>query len=62
MFESLEMAPPDPILGLTDAFDADPDPTKINLGVGVYQDADGKTPILDTVREAERRLLDGEAS
>ena len=43
MFESLPLAPPDPILGLTDAFKRDPNPNKINLGVGVYQDEAGKT-------------------
>ena len=62
MFETLEMAPPDAILGLTEAFNKDPNPNKINLSVGVYQDADGKTPILKSVKEAERRLLDGETS
>ena len=57
MFESLEMAPPDAILGLTEAFKSDANPEKINLSVGVYQDPSGKTPILGTVKEAERRLL-----
>ena len=42
MFESLEMAPPDAILGLTEAFNKDPNPHKINLSVGVYQDANGR--------------------
>ncbi|MDP6443341.1 MAG: amino acid aminotransferase [Pirellulaceae bacterium] len=57
MLESLQLAPPDPILGLAEAYRADPNPNKISLSVGVYKDADGKTPILDCVKEAERRLL-----
>lgn len=62
MFERLEAAPPDAILGLTEAFRNDPNPLKINLGVGVYKDANGETPILECVRQAERRLLDTEAT
>jgi len=62
MFETLKMAPPDPILGLTEAFNADPNPDKINLGVGVYKDASGNTPVLDCVKKAEARLLENEAS
>lgn len=58
MFEKLEMAPPDAILGLTAAFKEDPNPDKINLGVGVYQDADGKTPVLPCVQAGEERLLE----
>lgn len=62
MFESLEVAPPDPILGLTEAFKKDPNPDKINLSTGVYKDAAGNTPILTCVKEAERRMLDQEQS
>ncbi|MBP85520.1 MAG: aromatic amino acid aminotransferase [Planctomycetaceae bacterium] len=62
MFENLEVAPPDAILGLTEAFKNDPNPQKINLSVGVYKDADGTTPILKCVKEAERKLLDEEQS
>lgn len=62
MFESIETAPADPILGLTEAFNNDPNPDKINLSVGVYKDASGKTPILATVKEAERRLLETESN
>ncbi len=62
MFESLELAPADPILGLGEAFTRDPNPQKINLSVGIFKDAQGKTPVLDCVKEAERRLLVGEAS
>jgi len=57
MFEKLEMAPPDSILGLTEAFKKDPNPRKINLGVGIYKDAQDRTPVLDCVKKAEERLL-----
>lgn len=57
MFEKLDMAPPDAILGLTEAFKKDPNPNKINLGVGVYKDSNDKTPVLDAVKRAEERLL-----
>lgn len=57
MFENVQTAPPDPILGITDAFNKDPNSHKINLSVGVYQDENGKTPILKVVKEAERRIL-----
>jgi aspartate/tyrosine/aromatic aminotransferase len=57
MFESLPLAPPDPILGLTDAYKRDPNPHKINLGVGVFQDEAGQTPTLECVRRAEAKLL-----
>jgi aspartate/tyrosine/aromatic aminotransferase len=58
MFEQLEMAPPDAILGLTEAFKKDPNPEKVNLGVGVYKDEQGTTPVLACVTEAERRMLE----
>jgi aspartate aminotransferase len=58
MFETLPLAPPDPILGLTDAFRKDPNPNKINLGVGVYQGEDGKTATLASVRRAEALVLE----
>jgi aromatic-amino-acid transaminase len=51
------MAPRDPILGLTEAFNADPNPRKVNLGVGVYYDDGGKVPLLECVRRAESMLL-----
>ncbi|WP_372880661.1 amino acid aminotransferase [Psychromonas sp.] len=57
MFEQVSMAPADPILGLTDAFKNDPRAEKINLGVGIYKNENGQTPILATVKEAEKRLL-----
>ncbi|MEM9187414.1 MAG: amino acid aminotransferase [Planctomycetota bacterium] len=59
MFQDVQAAPPDAILGLTEAFKGDANPEKINLGVGIYKDAAGKTPVLETVCEASRRLLDG---
>ncbi len=62
MFEKVQSAPPDPILGLTEAFRGDPNPEKINLSVGVYKDASGNTPILECVKEAEKRLLAEESS
>lgn len=58
MFENVEAAPPDPILGITDAFKKDERPDKVNLSVGVYKDAAGETPVLASVKEAEKRLLD----
>jgi aspartate/tyrosine/aromatic aminotransferase len=57
LFQNLQPAPPDSILGLAEAFLKDPRPEKINLSVGVYQDAHGATPILASVKEAERRLV-----
>lgn len=57
MFGNLETLPPDPILGVTAAFRRDPDPDKVDLGVGVYRDENGNTPVPRAVREAERALL-----
>ena len=54
---SLTPAAPDPILGLSEAFKADPRPDKVNLSVGVYVDDSGVTPVIPSVLEAERRLL-----
>ena len=62
LFSVIDQAPPDPILGLTETFNADKNPKKVNLGVGVYQDAEGKVPVLKTVREAEARWYDEENS
>lgn len=62
MFEQVSMAPADPILGLTDAFKNDPRESKINLGVGIYKNESGLTPILATVKEAEKRLLNTETT
>ncbi|MCR5085671.1 MAG: aspartate/tyrosine/aromatic aminotransferase [Succinivibrionaceae bacterium] len=61
-FDHIEAAPADPILGLTEKFQQDQRPGKINLGVGVYKDESGATPILKCVKEAERRIFDEEKS
>ena len=58
IFASVEMAPRDPILGLTEAFNADTRTTKVNLGVGVYYDDNGKIPLLAAVKAAEKVRLE----
>ena len=58
LFTAVEMAPRDPILGLNEQYAADSNPTKVNLGVGVYYDENGKLPLLECVRKAERVMLD----
>lgn len=60
MFEHIKAAPADPILGLGEAFKSETRENKINLGIGVYKDAQGTTPIMRAVKEAERRLFDKE--
>ncbi|WP_119394568.1 amino acid aminotransferase [Salinibius halmophilus] len=62
MFEKVQAAPADPILGLTDAYKSDTRANKVNLGVGVYKDSDGATPILATVKKAEALLVEKEIS
>jgi aspartate/tyrosine/aromatic aminotransferase len=62
MFEQIKAAPRDPILGLTESFKEDPNPKKINLSVGVYQDGSGKTPILESVRRAGQLVLERQKS
>jgi len=57
LFSRVEMAPRDPILGLNEQFAADPNPNKVNLGIGVYTDADGKLPLLGCVKAAEAQLM-----
>ncbi len=57
MFEKIVAAPPDPILGITEAFKQDERTDKINLSVGVYKDAAGNTPVLDSVKTAEEQLV-----
>ncbi|MDX1500205.1 MAG: amino acid aminotransferase, partial [Woeseiaceae bacterium] len=57
MFEKLDPMPADAILGLIAEHRADPRPDKVDLGVGVYRNAAGETPVLDVVKEAEQRLL-----
>ena len=60
MFEKITAAPADPILGLGEAFKSETRSNKINLGIGVYKDAKGNTPIVKAVKEAEKRLLEQE--
>ncbi len=57
MFEALEKLPPDPILGVLAAYRADTNPLRVDLGVGVYRDEDGNTPILDCVKDAEAQVM-----
>lgn len=61
-FSGIEPAPADPILGLTEAFRKDPRPLKVNLGVGVFVDEKGTTPVLECVKRAERLLWETENS
>ena len=58
LFAAIEMAPRDPILGITEAFNADQHPEKTNLGVGVYYDDNGKVPLLGCVQKAESLLME----
>ncbi|MEO8807956.1 MAG: amino acid aminotransferase [Burkholderiaceae bacterium] len=58
LFAAVEMAPRDPILGLNEQFNADPNPAKVNLGVGVYFDDTGKLPLLKCVQEAEKMMME----
>ena len=62
LFNAVEMAPRDPILGLTEQFNADPNPKKVNLGVGVYYDDNGKLPLLQCVRQAEEKMMAAHAA
>ena len=57
LLSAVEMAPRDPILGLNEQFAADPNPDKVNLGVGVYFDAEGRLPLLECVQQAQQLLL-----
>lgn len=62
MFEALKPLPQDPILQLMQTFREDSRPDKVDLGIGVYKDDAGNTPIMAAVHEAERRLLEGETT
>ena len=62
MFETLKPLPPDAILGIMTLFRADPHPGKIDLSVGVYQDEQGRTPVLASVKRAEQAVLDAQDS
>ncbi len=57
MFTAVEMAPRDPILGLNEQYNADTNPNKVNLGVGVYFDDNGKLPLLQCVQAAEKTMM-----
>ena len=58
LFSNVEMAPRDPILGLNEQFNADTNPNKVNLGVGVYFDENGKLPLLACVQAAEKTMME----
>ncbi|HKL21512.1 MAG TPA: aminotransferase class I/II-fold pyridoxal phosphate-dependent enzyme, partial [Tichowtungia sp.] len=60
MWKHVEAAPADAIMGLTEAFKKDPGPEKVNLGVGVYKDENGNTPVLESVKKAEALILEAE--
>ncbi|MBS0391247.1 MAG: aspartate/tyrosine/aromatic aminotransferase [Proteobacteria bacterium] len=62
LFSAVEMAPRDPILGLNEQFNADTNPAKVNLGVGVYFDDNGKLPLLACVQAAEKAMMDKPAA
>ncbi|MEB0141008.1 MULTISPECIES: amino acid aminotransferase [unclassified Undibacterium] len=57
LFSAIEMAPRDPILGITEGYNADQNPAKVNLGVGVYYDDNGKVPLLECVKQAEALMI-----
>jgi len=58
LFAPIQLAPRDPILGITEAFNADTNARKVNLGVGVFSDDEGKVPLLECVKRAEREITD----
>ena len=58
LFTAVELAPRDPILGLIEQFNADSNPAKVNLGVGVYYDDKGKLPLLNCVQAAEKQMME----
>ncbi|MBB5216971.1 aromatic amino acid transaminase [Parapusillimonas granuli] len=62
LFESVELAPRDPILGLNEQYNADTRPGKVNLGVGVYYDDEGRIPLLQAVRKAEEARVEAHAA
>ncbi|MEY5099944.1 MAG: hypothetical protein RJA36_2663 [Pseudomonadota bacterium] len=62
LFTAVEMAPRDPILGLNEQFNADTNPNKVNLGVGVYFDDNGKLPLLKCVQAAEKAMMEKPAA
>jgi aromatic-amino-acid transaminase len=62
LFESVELAPRDPILGLNEQYNADARTGKVNLGVGVYYDDEGRIPLLDAVSKAETARIEAHAA
>ena len=62
MFEPIQRVPGDAILGLIEAFNQDTNPNKVDLGVGVYRDAQGNTPVMRAVKQAEALLLDNQTT
>ena len=58
LFGTVDLAPRDPILGITEGFNADANPRKVNLGVGVYCDDNGKVPLLECVKRTEREITE----
>jgi aspartate/tyrosine/aromatic aminotransferase len=62
LFESLDLLPPDAIIGLIAEYRSDPREPKVDLGIGVYRNAAGETPVLDVVKRAEQRLVDTQAT
>ncbi|RYF77177.1 MAG: aspartate/tyrosine/aromatic aminotransferase [Comamonadaceae bacterium] len=62
LFTAVEMAPRDPILGLNEQFAADTNPNKVNLGVGVYYDDNGKLPLLECVKKAEADMMKAQSA
>lgn len=62
MFESLERLAPDAIIGLIGEYQQDPRDTKVDLGIGVYRNDQGETPVLDVVKQAERRLVESQST
>ena len=61
LFSAVEMAPRDPILGINESFNADPNPAKVNLGIGVYTNESGKIPVLECVKRAEMAMAEKSA-
>lgn len=62
MFDKTPLAKPDPVFGLIEQFKLDPNPKKINLSVGVYQNESGQTPVMEAVQQAEKILLDAKGT
>ena len=62
MFACLKPAPPDPLLSLIEAFKADGRPEKLDLGVGVFRDASGRTPVMRAVKAAEAEILEAQTT